>query len=345
MDALTFSPAFDRFTRWPEAILIPNITAETVAKAFLAHWVSRFGVPETITTDQGRQFESYLWRDFMSLLGTSRIRTSAYHPAANGMVERFHRQPKASLAAHPCRERWTEALPFVLLGIRSAMKEDLQCTSAELVYGSPLRLPGEFFYPSVFPASSDPYTSLSRPRQCSTSWKPSAPRTHARTHSFILKDLSTCTHAFIRLDAHRAPLQARYLGPYKVLSRRENTFLLQLPCRTELFSVDRLKPAFIEFSPDPPDDFEESPLLIHFVLPTPHVPDRPSSPTLPTPPSSSTDSPPPPPSPPASPAPPSSQHSSGSSPSSSISGPAVRPAILRRTKSGRTVRLPLRFRV
>ena len=176
----------------------------------------------------------------MSLLGTSRIRTSAYHPAANGMVERFHRQLKASLAAHPRSERWTEALPFVLLGIRSAMKEDLQCTSAELVYGSPLRLPGEFFDPSVSPASSDPYTYLSRLRQCSTSWKPSVPRTHARTHSFIPKDLATCTHVFIPLDALRAPLQARYLGPYKVLSHREKTFLLQFPCRTEVFSIDRL---------------------------------------------------------------------------------------------------------
>ena len=86
-----------------EAIPIPNITAETVAKAFLAHWVSRYGVPETITTDQGRQFESHLWRDFMSLLGTSLIRTSAYHPATNGMVGRFHRQLKASLADHSHR--------------------------------------------------------------------------------------------------------------------------------------------------------------------------------------------------------------------------------------------------
>ncbi|KAL7640093.1 UNVERIFIED_CONTAM: hypothetical protein RMT77_009507 [Armadillidium vulgare] len=261
------------------------------------------------------------------------------------MVERFHRQLKASLAAHPVRERWTEALPFVLLGIRSAMKEDLQCTPCELVYGSPLRLPGEFFEPSVSPSSSDPYTNLSRLRQFSTSWKPSEPRTHTRTHSFIPKDLATCTHVFVRLDSHQSPLQARYLGPYKVLSRREKTFLLQLPCRTEVFSIDRLKPAFFESSPDQPDYFEESPLLLPFVPPVQHVPDRPSSSTLPTPPSSSTDSPPPPPSPPASSDPPSSQRSSGSSSSSSTSRPALRPAILRHTKSGRTVRLSLRFRI
>jgi hypothetical protein len=45
-------------------------------------------------------------------------------------------------------EHWAEALPLVLLGIRRAWKDDLKDSSAELVYGSPLQLPGEFFAPS-----------------------------------------------------------------------------------------------------------------------------------------------------------------------------------------------------
>ena len=82
----------DRFTRWPEAIPLPNITAETVARAFVTRWVASFGVPSTITTDRGSQFESALFLALTNLLGTKRVRTTAYHPIANGLVERFHRQ-------------------------------------------------------------------------------------------------------------------------------------------------------------------------------------------------------------------------------------------------------------
>ena len=113
----------DRFTRWAEAAPISDITAKTAATAFINTWVSRFSTPSTISTDRGSQFESHLWEELMQLLGSTRIRTTAYHPAANEMVERFHRQLKAALKCHQKQSTWYTALPLVMLGVRTALKQ------------------------------------------------------------------------------------------------------------------------------------------------------------------------------------------------------------------------------
>ncbi|BHF77541.1 hypothetical protein SprV_0602064800 [Sparganum proliferum] len=169
----------DRFTRWSEAIPPPDTAALTVAKAFLSRWVAIFGAPSTITTVRGAQFESNLFQSLLSFLGCTRIRTTAYHPAANGMVERFHRQLKASLRAAADPENWTDHLPLVLLGICSALKLDLDCSAAELVFGVTVRLSGEMITPTLQDAVGDPTNLLHRLRQFMRTLSPVPPRSSA----------------------------------------------------------------------------------------------------------------------------------------------------------------------
>ena len=235
----------DRFTRWPEAIPLTSITAEAVAQAFLSGWISRFGVPSTIITDRGRQFESRLWNTLMSLTGSKRARTTAYHPQTNGMVERFHRQLKAALKAQPQPDSWMDALPLVLLGIRTALKEDISSTAAEMVYGTTLRLPGEFFTPSQTSSLPDPSDFVTQLKSHIRTVRPTAPRTTHRT-SNIPYDLSTASHVFVRHGGVRKPLQPPYDGPFPVLSRTDKHFTIAINNRNDTVSIDRLKPAHLD---------------------------------------------------------------------------------------------------
>ena len=109
----------------------------------------------TITTDRGAQFESKLWDSLCNQFGIIRNRTTSYHPQSNGMVERIHRQLKAAIMTHESPNPWTITLPAVLLGVRSAVKERLGRSAAEMIYGTTLRLPGEFTKQYTVDANTD----------------------------------------------------------------------------------------------------------------------------------------------------------------------------------------------
>lgn len=234
----------DRYTRWPEAVPMSDISADTVARTFINHWVARFGVPSTITTDRGRQFESHLFRSLTDLLGTTRIRTTSYHPASNGLVERLHRHLKAAIKTHN-NARWTEVLPIVLLGIRTAIKADIGCTTAELVYGTGIKLPAQFVIPTKPETDIDPANYVHRLRQLMQQIHPTPTRRQQPT-SYVNSDLFTSSHVFVRHDAVKKPLQPPYNGPFPVLKRTDKFFTIDRNGKHENVSVDRLKPAFLE---------------------------------------------------------------------------------------------------
>ncbi|GFV44939.1 transposon Tf2-11 polyprotein [Trichonephila clavipes] len=231
----------DRFSKWPEAQPLKDITAETVAEAFFSSWVSRFGTSAILTTDRGRQFESSLFKALSKLLGVQKCRTTGYHPQANGMIEELHRPLKSAIKCH-ATERWTEVLPIILLGLRASLKEDILCTPAELVFGTTIRLPGEMFDSSK--PDDDVVNFVSKLKSHMQSLHPKQPKHHGKRPVSIHPGLLEATHVFLRRDMLRRPLQQPYDGPFKVLQRKDKVFFLDINGKRVSVSIDRCKPAF-----------------------------------------------------------------------------------------------------
>lgn len=236
----------DRNTRWIEACPITEITAKSISTAFVNLWISRFGVPLHVVTDRGSQFESELFSELSKIIGFHRLRTTAYHPQTNGLVERAHRTLKTAIIAR--KESWLSALPIVLLGMRITPNES-NYSSFTAVTGSHAQVP-RLLIDSIKNENSEMTNShvkiLADEMQKFDMDKLSRGHLHTIPNSYIPKDLQTCKSIWLRTDRVRKPLEAPYTGPFQVLSRHEKYFTIKRSDDVHSnVSIDRLKPAYI----------------------------------------------------------------------------------------------------
>ncbi|KAK2577959.1 hypothetical protein KPH14_012657 [Odynerus spinipes] len=208
----------------------------------LCYYHKRFGAPRIITTDQGSQFEAALFAALVKLVGARRCRTSAYHPESNGIIERWHRSLKVALMCHESSS-WIDVLPIALLGLRTSYKEDIKGSPAEILYGTTLKVPSEFFDHEDL--DSDPQIFLEDFRRIMRSLRPKPTAHHSTRKIFERADLYTCTHVFLRYDANKQPLQQPYTGPHRVVERiSDRVFAIDQNGKIAHVTVERLKPAY-----------------------------------------------------------------------------------------------------
>jgi len=134
-----------------------------------------------------------------------------------------------------------------------APKEDLQSSSAELVYCQPLRVPGEFLPDAAAPWSA---SHQIRPQEGANAFAP-VPTHHCLPQSYIPKDLMSAGYVFIRHNGHRTPLQPPYDGPFRIMEAGPKNFVVDMGGKPERVAGDHLKPAHLDL--DKPIDLAVPP--------------------------------------------------------------------------------------
>ena len=133
----------DYFTRWVEAFPIPDIEAKTVAEVLLHGFISKYGVPKQIHSDQGAQFESKLFQELCRAFDIDKTRTTPYHPQSDGLVERFNRTlgDMLSKLVNASHRNWDELLPFVMMAYRSSVHESAGYFPSMMLFDYEIQLP------------------------------------------------------------------------------------------------------------------------------------------------------------------------------------------------------------
>ena len=133
----------DYCTKYPEAIPLRRVDAETVATAMMEIF-ARLGVPAEMLTDQGSVFMSSLMKRLCDKLGVTQLKTSPYHPQTDGMLERFHGTLKAMLRHTEVNKKcWDDVLPYLLFAYREAPHSVTGFSPFELLFGRHVRGPLE----------------------------------------------------------------------------------------------------------------------------------------------------------------------------------------------------------
>ena len=129
----TYLSCLQLFTRWTEAYALPNKEAATVAKVLESGWTCRFGVPDTIHSHQGANFEGHLFTKVGELLGIEKTRTTPDHPQSDGLVEQMNQTLLMMLSiGTQDEERRDEFLPELLMAYRASVQDTTKFTPFHL---------------------------------------------------------------------------------------------------------------------------------------------------------------------------------------------------------------------
>ncbi len=248
----------DAFTKWAEAFPIPDQTARTCAQVLVNQVISRFGCPLNLHSDQGRQFESDLFKELCQLLQIHKTRTTPYRPQCNGQCERFNRTLLAMVKAYldDRQEGWDQHISCLTAAYRSTPHESIGLTPNMMMLGREVQMPGELHIDACI-------EHMSPGEHCKT-LRDSLLQAHELAREHLKKSVKSRISSNVRVSLHSyrpgdlawylneerkvglsPKLQPLYRGPVLILKKvSELDYKIQLERQgtIKLVHHDKLKP-------------------------------------------------------------------------------------------------------
>ena len=133
----------DNFSKFCSLIPIKNAEANSVCQALYGNWISIFGAPLEIISDNGSSFKNQLKKELCELLGIKESHSPPYYPQANGLIERLFRTAKTLIKTTIAKNHkdWDEVLPTVNMALRNSVSRSTKFTPYEIMFGKTARLP------------------------------------------------------------------------------------------------------------------------------------------------------------------------------------------------------------
>jgi len=227
----------DYLTKWPLVYPLPDQRAVTIARVLVEEVIPFFGVPESLLSDRGTNLLSHLMQELCTMLGITKLNTTAYHPQCDGMVERFNRTLKSMLRKHASRfgNQWDNYLSMVLWAYRNTPHDSTGEKPSFLLFGTDLRSPTEAAYHNpntLVPGTTENYKeevmlalSSARSLAVESISKAQDRYKHYYDRNTVQSDFRVGDWIFIQFPAvetgRNRKLSHPWQGPYRVLQRND----------------------------------------------------------------------------------------------------------------------------
>ena len=251
----------DYFTRWMDAYPMPDQQAETTASKLVNEFISKFGVPLEIHSDQGRNFESQLFQEMCRVLEIKKTRSTPYRPQSNGLIERFNRTLGKMVRSFvdSNKQDWDVHIPLLTAAYRSTVHPSTGFTPNKLMLGREVNLPVDIIFPRKLPPPHEElheYVAEMRDRmeECFELARECLSRTAERQKRDY--DTRACENMYglgqlvYKRSPVRKKLELPWEGPYLVLSSLGSSlYRVTNKKKALILHHDLLKPYTSEFVP------------------------------------------------------------------------------------------------